>query len=188
VLTRLAAQPRLPIPASRYASGERRVEAWMDSIETGTSEVLPICCAWAGAVAKVNDLPCGVVAMYICATSGCMLNAELMPFSPCWGATCRRQAVRGAAAGDTAGCQCAGDGADRGTRLRQDLRDCHSCQAVACHGTWSKQSRTVRSHRCTASILSHADSVLHRWSRTTPPLGILAGCVVQVFPQNTNLA
>lgn len=36
VLTRLASQARVPIPASRYASGERRVEAWMDSIEKGT--------------------------------------------------------------------------------------------------------------------------------------------------------
>ena len=46
VLTRLAAQARVPIPASRYASGERRVEAWMDSIEKGTGELLfsATCC------------------------------------------------------------------------------------------------------------------------------------------------
>jgi hypothetical protein len=40
VLTRLASQARVPIPASRYASGERRVEAWMDSIEKGTGQSL----------------------------------------------------------------------------------------------------------------------------------------------------
>lgn len=39
MLARLAAQPRRPIPAARYASGETRVEAWMDSIEKGTSEL-----------------------------------------------------------------------------------------------------------------------------------------------------
>lgn len=36
VLTRLAAQPRQPIPAWRHPSGDARVEAWMNSVEKET--------------------------------------------------------------------------------------------------------------------------------------------------------
>ncbi len=43
-LTRVAAQPRHPIPAARHASGTARVEAWMNSNEGTTSASLYPCC------------------------------------------------------------------------------------------------------------------------------------------------